>query len=505
MSSPIVTPTPQGAAAQSPNPFTVLKGHAVSAPTAPVAASSTYVAPSTVTEPVKDLDDAELFDEVFNVGVPLLEMLVLQARAYQLGSPWGVLGKAICVASLDATDVSVPTGTGSRPIPLNPMVAFVAPSGVGKGMTMSAPLVSGSARINDPGPVRVTPASGEALIDSFYVTDVIDEETKKLGPVRHDRPVWADWAEIDALAAKAGSKGATLEPVLRSIFTGEDAGDESITRKGGGFGCTLEAGTYRCAVTVGVQPKRAAPLLRDGGGGTLQRLTWLDVTDTGTALHPSDIPSARADLAQRLGLSHVPNSAPAITVHGPVGGVVMSQDVQDDIMLQRYDVLNDTGTVAEEDTHRNNSRIRYGAIFAGWLVSPGQPVVLDARAWRWADAVLEHSSRVRKSITTTAKAEDDAEALRRGRLNGLSNHAAKAAAEAVLEKEHTLNMHKLSAMVKKQPGLSARMYQSALSRDRRKYFWQHLEMAEEKGLVRCTQDGKTTFVYPVDDDALAGS
>lgn len=501
MSSPIVTPTPPSSAVSAPNPFTVLRGQAPTAPVAtPVASPSTYVAPPTVNEPIKDLSDDELFEEVFTVGVPLLENLVLQARGYQLGSPWGVLGKAICVASLDAPDASVHTGTGSRPIPLNPMIAFVAPSGFGKGMTMSAQMAYGTVALNELGPVKVTPASGEALIDAFYTTEVVDEKTGKLGPVRHNRPVWADWAEVDGLAAKAGAKGATLEPVLRSIYTGEDAGDESISRKGGGFGCTLEADTYRCAVTVGVQPKRAAPLLRDGGGGTLQRLTWLDITDTGTALHPDDIPTARADLAARLGLAHVPDSAPVITVHGPVGGVVVSQDVKDDISLQRYNVLNGTGTVDEEDTHRNNSRIRYAAIFAGWLVPPGTLAVIDTRAWRWADALLEHSSRVRKSITATAEAEDQSEALRRGRLHGLSNHAAKAAAEDMLEKEDVKNMWKLVGLVEKTPGLSARDYQAKTSRERKTRFFRHLEMAEDRDLIRSEVVGKSMILYPLTGD-----
>lgn len=139
---------------------------------APVStATSTY-------EPVQVLDDDELYDIVFH-DLPLLKNIELMARAWQLGSPWGLMGNALGIAACDVPTTSIVTGTAARPVPLNLLLAMVGDPGMGKGATMSAPIFMECSRavsgviggMNTVGVHHIHhahPASGEKLIDEFY-------------------------------------------------------------------------------------------------------------------------------------------------------------------------------------------------------------------------------------------------------------------------------------------------------------------------------------------------
>ncbi|ADG97366.1 hypothetical protein Srot_0889 [Segniliparus rotundus DSM 44985] len=420
-----------------------------------------------------DPNEDVLFEAVFHTGLPLLERLRLMARGYQACSPWGALAKALCVAACDGAKTSVLTGTGVRTQPLNLMVGFVAPSGIGKGQAMGLPLV-----FHDPmlTVVRDTPASGEALIH-FFFEETQDEDGKRLVQ-RHDMPVWADWPEIDHFAAKTSGKGSTLESTLRSVFSGESFGDKSLSRQKDGFGMTVEAGTYRCVATVGVQPKRAAPLLRDGGGGTLQRLLWMAVDDP-DAPDPSDIPAIRAELAQSMGLPHVPPTPPTIQVNGPKH-VTVDAAVSLDIMTNRTSALR--LSLNPDDTHRDNLRVRIAAIYAGWVAGPNAHAVIDLAAWDWADAVLEHSNRVRHGITKETEKEDRDQAAKRGMLAGISRTNAEEYLEASHETRIENNVKKITAILQG-GGRTKREIRNSLDNPRRKYLDEALERAVESGEV----------------------
>lgn len=428
MSSPIVTPTPQGAAAQAPNPFTVLSGQATPA-TAPLPpapsfngtgrASTTSFTPRalpTAGEPVGDLSDEELWDEVFGTGLPLLELIVLQARGWQFGNPLGVLGKAMAVAVCAEPETTVYSGQGT--VPLNLQLGYVGKSGQGKGLCMSAPMRPAGSNTTI---IRETPASGETLVDLFYAREKNADGI--IEAVRHPYPVISVWDEIDTYAAKTAGKGNTLEGHLRSTFTGGDVGDKSLSREREKVGMFLEAGTYRFVSAFGIQPMRAAPLIRDGGGGTLQRTLWLPVTDYDAPKTAADIRAVRADLAQRMGLGFVPLDAPELVVSGPVS-VTVDMAIQDEVLEHRALVVVDDESVSDEDRHRNNYRVRVASIFAGWCAGMGNPAHVGAAAWRWADALMELSARERKSTMTSATNAEMKDAANKGKLDAVRRMAA---------------------------------------------------------------------------------
>lgn len=370
-----------------------------------------------------DLEDDELFDEIFvKPGLNLLTNIVMLARGYQHGSPRGVLAKALIISALSEPETTFYTGMATAP--LNLQIGFVGASGRGKGRAMSAPILP----VNGASWRKDTPASGEALISKFFDTD-FNEETKKYEAVRHNDGVWAEWAEIDGYAAKAGKSNgtqtgggssATLDSHIRSLVTGESVGDSSISRDKQGIGSRLESLSYRFIVTLGVQPTRAHPLLKDGGGGTLQRTLWIGVTDPQCPRTATEIRAVRAKLAKRLGMASTPDDAPILRVVGPAKVEVL-RHIQDRIIEDAATVSSGSDDIADDDTHMNNLAIRLAAIYGAWVAYekrasvPSVPQfgggtmpqsitsVIDDEAWRWAQCFVEMSRRDRDSISHCAK------------------------------------------------------------------------------------------------------
>lgn len=357
-------------------------------------------------ENVRDLTDEDLYDEVMKCGVPLLDILEALARGYQLGNPVATLIKAVGVAACDAPKASVPTGIGSRPAPLNFLLCFVGPSGLGKGLSLDAPLVCASPLS---GYRPITPASGEALISTFFDT-VPAADGKGTETVQHDEPVWASWGEIDAFAAKSSTTASTLDAILRSLWTGEGAGDVSISRKKQGVGCRVEAGTYRFVMSVGAQIDRAGVFLDDTAGGTLQRLFWVPLVDDDAPVNPADIRAYRHRLRALLGLppQSKPRQSPNIAVWGPHGAVDISDAIEDLMLESRGSVLRREVVVSSLETHDNNTRVRLAAVFAAWragTVGSGEfkTIVVDEQDWWWASCLLEISRRARNECISAAK------------------------------------------------------------------------------------------------------
>lgn len=428
-------------------------------------------------DPTGDPQDEALFDAVFNCGVPLLKQLVLMARGYATGSPWAMLGKALTVAVCDAPEARVWTGVGTKSAPLNLIVAFTGPPGIGKGLTMAAPLIEGHMGINDWGGARQMPppASGEILATYFY--DATTDDEGKTIYVQHDDPIRLDWAEVDHLVAKASGKGSTIDSALRSLFSGETIGDMSLTRKKEGTPCTVEGGTYSAVVTVGAQPKRTAPILASGAGGLLQRFLWMWLADVG-ALDTHEKASARAELATLLGVSVPLTGAPTIRVHGPRGRITVDTAVLELMDEHRQQVLQQGGEFAESVAHQQNLHLRIATIYAGWRVAPGQPVHVDVAAWEWAAAVIEHSTRslgqIKKELKGVKRQEatdkgeewDTAKAAQQRAQEAREDSAADRAYPAMLMLFHSLAQRSQSGRVEhREIAMSTRGKQKSADRD----------------------------------------
>jgi hypothetical protein len=363
-----------------------------------------------------ELTPEDLHAEIMECGIPLLDLIVKMARGYQKGNPVAVLSKAIGIAACDADRVTIATGIGGRPLPLNFMFCLVGPSGLGKGITLDAPIVMAT-------PLRgyhpVTPASGEALIAEFF-EQVPSADGKGTETQRHDEPVWVSWGEIDAFAAKSGNAGSTLDAIMRSLWTGEAAGDSSISRMKSGIGCRVEELSYRFVMYVGAQPDHAGALLEDQTGGTLQRLLWLPIPDDDAPETTAAVNEVKRALEKSLGdpPMSLQLTPPTLAVWGPVAGVDVDQAVLDIMTENRSRLLRSGGTAIDPlDAHRDNLRTRLAAVFAGWRAGMGNRAVIDLDAWYWAGCFLEYSRRTRVVCTDAAHAKKMGDAREAGRTD----------------------------------------------------------------------------------------
>ncbi|MCB1257208.1 MAG: hypothetical protein KDB26_08895 [Microthrixaceae bacterium] len=379
------------------------------------AASSMQVAADTYNKPCTPqfayIDDgeephllavSELYAEVMQCGVPLLEIFEAQARGYQFGNPLGVLAKGIATAMCDAPTASVATGVGSRPAPLNSQTLYVAPSGVGKGLSMDAPMVCA----NPMGGYRrdAAPASGEAFINMFY-EQVPAADGKGVETVRHRDPVWVAWGEIDGLTAKASNASSTLDNVMRSVWSGESVGDASITRQKSGIGCFLEEGSYRSVISIGAQRDHLTHILADETGGTLQRCLFIPIADEDAPEKCADMDAYCRKLYRLIGRTAGVDldRAPIIAVWGPGHGITVDPAIREEIKEHRAKVIKGTIEVDPLDTHANNLRARLAAVFAGWIAGQGNPAVVDRNTWWWAGCLMAISRSLREELREEAQ------------------------------------------------------------------------------------------------------
>ena len=375
---------------------------------------------------------SELYAEVMNCGVPLLEIFEAQARGYQFGNPLGVLAKGIATAACDAPGAGVATGVGSRPAPLNFQKLYVAPSGVGKGLSMDAPMVCASPM----GGYRrdAAPASGEALINMFYEEVPPADGKGKPETQRHTDPVWVSWGEIDSLTAKASNASSTLDSHMRAIWSGENVGDISITRQKNGMGCFLEEDSYRCVISIGAQRDHLTHILADETGGTLQRCLFIPIDDEDAPDKCADIDAYCHKLYRLIGRTAGVNldRAPIISVWGPGNGITVDAAIREEIKEHRAKVIKGTIEVDPLDTHANNLRARLAAVFAGWVAGQGNPAIVDRNAWWWAGCLMAISRSLREELRDEAQKKKTKGARDQGKTDAERWDARQ---EALREKE----------------------------------------------------------------------
>lgn len=472
-----------------------------------------------------DLDEDELFEEIFvKPGLNLLTNIVLLARGYQHGSPRGVLAKALIVSALSEPETKFYSGMATTP--LNLQIGFVGASGRGKGRAMSAPI----SPLNGKMWRKDTPASGEALINLFFdkVTEPkADGKGEVTLAVRHEDGVWIEWSEIDGYAAKAGKSNGTssggganvtMDSHIRSLISGEAVGDKSLTRERQAVGSRLEPLSYRFCVTLGVQPRRAHPLIKDGGGGTLQRTIWIGVTDPDCPRTAADIRAIRDQLAKRLGMTTTPDDAPTLSVVGP-GKVIVQPSIQDLILEDAATVASGSSEIADDDTHMNNLTIRLAAIFAGWVAHEKKPngalrngasvpfgsgfipqsitATVDDAAWWWARCFMEWSRRDRADISRDARKGAVQEMHERGQFDAERQLAKNSRIDAAEEAEARKTLDRVVAVLEKHGGeLDERtLLNFRLSKKQRKTYVDAREIGEAEGiLIALPVAGKGTVI-----------
>lgn len=206
---------------------------------------------------------------------PVLRHLHDFARA-RMVAPLALLGVALArVAVVTPAAYVLPPLVGGPGTP-NLFVALVGPPGAGKG--------AGHAAAEDALDLSGW-RDGITRDEQLYITNVGSGEgilhayamwSKAEGVQQIRESVLFVVNEVDQLTAVGSRQGATLMPKLREAYSGETLAFNYAdpTKR-----LHVRRHHYRMALTVGVQPGRAAALFDDADGGTPQRFLWLPVTD----------------------------------------------------------------------------------------------------------------------------------------------------------------------------------------------------------------------------------
>lgn len=234
------------------------------------------VEPATTFEPALTPEE---YDKFWS-STDELKIIHESARARLVG-PWALLGA--CFTRINVMTpywVTLPPLTGGR-ASLNLFVGLVGPSGAGKGGATAAAtdtIDTGATWLGGENSQRmVNLGSGEGIIHAFR------KRAKDGKPEWECRSVVFNVQEIDLLTATATRSGATILPVLRSMWSGEQLGFQNAdpTRR-----LQVPPHKYRASLLVGIQPLRAGSLLDDADGGTPQRFLFVPTDDPGAPDQP---------------------------------------------------------------------------------------------------------------------------------------------------------------------------------------------------------------------------
>jgi hypothetical protein len=311
-----------------------------------------------------------------------LEIIHASARARLVG-PWALLGA--CFTRINVMVpyfVTIPPLTGGR-ASLNLFVGLVGPSGAGKGGATAAATdtidTGATWKGGEFGQLMVNLGSGEGIIHAFRKRTKDDDEW-------NTHAVVFNVQEIDLLTATATRSGATILPVLRSMWSGEQLGFQNAdpTRR-----IQVPPHQYRASLLVGIQPLRAGSLLDDADGGTPQRFLFVPTDDPGA---PDQPPIKPEKIKWRKPLFD--------SLRDPFTGtydITLPEAVESLVRDQRLEMLRNQAEGSKNASgHDTLARIKYAAHFA---LLAGRTTVTDDD-WDLAGTLHKISVHTRENIQT---------------------------------------------------------------------------------------------------------
>lgn len=338
-----------------------------------------------IVESVTNLEPAltqEEYDKFWS-ATEQLEIIHASARARLVG-PWALLGA--CFTRINVMTpyyVTLPPLTGGR-ASLNLFIGLVGPSGAGKGGATAAAVdtidTGATWEGGEHGQRMVNLGSGEGIIHAFR------KRAKDGKPEWECHAVVFNVQEIDLLTATATRSGATILPVLRSMWSGEQLGFQNAdpTRR-----IQVPPHEYRASLLVGIQPLRAGSLLDDADGGTPQRFLFVPTDDPGA---PDQPPIKPEKIKWRK---------PSFdSLRDPFTGtydIILPEAVESLVRAQRLEMLRNQAEGSKNASgHDTLARIKYAAHFA---LLAGRTTVTD-HDWELAGTLHKVSVHTRNNIQT---------------------------------------------------------------------------------------------------------
>jgi hypothetical protein len=322
---------------------------------------------------------------------------------------------------------------------LNAFYALGGKPGRGKGAAGLAAHDALVMRVGPPGASILAPWSDRlAPGEPLYVANVGSGEglaamyavhvpKVRNGPPAHQRRTREcalfNVPEVDHIAAVGARSGATLMETLRSVFSGEAISPQYAdpTKR-----LRIDAHSYRCTMLVGVQPRKAGPLLDDPEGGTPQRFVWSRTDDPGA---PRVKPPAPPPRTLRL----------PPTLSGDTRSVVaVPASVREELDAVQWQKLTDAAVEEGLDGHRGYVRLKV----AGALAALSEHLDTDGvteEDWRLAGVLMAESDRVREWFVAEERQAAHESQQARGRaqavqLDEVENSAVRKACQAIRTK-----------------------------------------------------------------------
>lgn len=335
-----------------------------------------------------------LDDEFWNAR-PYLQHIRQGAHA-RMVAPAAVLACVIArVAAFTPPSTRLPPIIGADST-LSTYVALRARSGGGKSSATGC--ASDLLPATPPGCVGPLPlGSGEGLIDAYFeMVEETDGGGKKKSIKRQTkRGALFSLDEGQALAEMGNRKGSTVLPILRTAWSGGDAGQANAsieTRR------ILKAGSYVVGLISLWQDHAAARLLEDVDGGTPQRFVFIETIDPTISVDAPDWPGPLTwapPPAIVMGGMHQPH-------HMQVDAEIVSEIRHAHAAAQRGDVV-----VEPLDAHRRLVKLKLAGVLA--VLDERHDIGVDD--WALAERIMVHSDGVRSWIVAEAARRRHAEEL----------------------------------------------------------------------------------------------
>lgn len=416
---------------------------------------------SVTSEPTRAISHLEEIERGFWESRESLAMVYTTALA-MMASPWATLGvtaaKALHQVRPHVTLPPLISGPGS----LNWFAALVARSGDGKGAANGASkLLIPDRLVNDR-----NLGSGEGLVALFGRSPTDDE------PEPTHEAILVNVDEVDTLTALAQRTASTTMSVLRSAFMGETLGFSYV---GKGKGRHIPAHSYRMTMVVSVQPKRAGPLLNDEGGGTPQRFMWFPGKDKRISMDDR-WPSGPLTLPDRLEWQYPQE-------------IFIPPEAKHTIKLNRMRNAHDEQDAI--DGHALFCREKFAYALA---IIDGR-VNMTLEDWELSGIAADVSAYTRELCADELKSAARIDAIDRGDIRGIENHAADETKELEAAEKYRRVLRWVLAKVEAAGGdgiSDGDLRTKCASRDRR-YLAGALQVGTSNGLIR-QPDRTTTWV-----------
>lgn len=403
--------------------------------------------------------------------------IIKQAAQARRVSPFAVLGVVFArMLTVTPHSITIPPLIGGI-ASLNLFIGLVGPSGAGKGSAVACAGEIFDVQDTFDGTTKrkiVNLGSGEGIVHTFRKKpNPADPEDNGLV----NEAALFNVAEIDFLTATANRQGATIMPMLRSMWSGEQLGFQNAdpTRR-----IQVPAHSYRATLVCGIQPMKAGALLNDATGGTPQRFTFLPTDDITAPKIPPPWPNKIVyQTPKSIGNDYAIN---ANSIKGR--NMVLPQHVIDQVLDQRLLMLTNQREASQDIAgHDVLNKIKLACCFA--LLRGSYTV--DDQDWGLAVTLLGISlhqrSMMQNQLHAQARDEADNKAKRQARTTIII--------DATLEgqKRHKAALRIITQLETATGPMSASDLRTGVRQDQREHFDDAISLLVDNSQIEALKIG----------------